>query len=110
MAEELQEALLVRSREAEWDKVEDGTQTASSITVQQLIRQDPNNVIQYISNSGVSKLGEFKIEELQELQKATVGSKGPNGKKGDSSKHKPPGTRTPCMFNDECFMRSRRFL
>lgn len=62
MAEELQEALLVRSREAEWDKVEDGTQTASSITVQQLIRQDPNNVIQYISNSGVSKLGEFKIE------------------------------------------------
>eukprot|EP00877_Chromochloris_zofingiensis_P010672 jgi/Chrzof1/5859/Cz16g18120.t1 len=36
------------------------------------------------------------------LQKATVGSKGSNGKKGNSSKHKPPGTRTPCMFNDQC--------
>eukprot|EP00877_Chromochloris_zofingiensis_P001765 jgi/Chrzof1/1158/Cz01g42210.t1 len=34
------------------------------------------------------------------LQKATVGSKGPNGKKANSSKQKPPGTRTSSIFND----------
>eukprot|EP00877_Chromochloris_zofingiensis_P004830 jgi/Chrzof1/14348/UNPLg00622.t1 len=50
------------------------------------------------------------LYNLQKLQTATVGSKGPNGKKGDSSKDKPPDTRTPCMFNDQSFMCSRRFL
>eukprot|EP00879_Flechtneria_rotunda_P016529 GHRR01017298.1.p1 GENE.GHRR01017298.1~~GHRR01017298.1.p1 ORF type:complete len:419 (+),score=119.78 GHRR01017298.1:343-1599(+) len=58
------EPLLVADREAPWNDVETPPDAASPpITVQQLILQDPNHVIQYIAKKGVIKLGEFKVQD-----------------------------------------------
>eukprot|EP00775_Hariotina_reticulata_P013536 gene13536-13662_t len=56
------EPLLVADDHGAWDIIEDGI-SQPAITVQQLITQDPDNVISYIAKKGVAKLGEFKVQD-----------------------------------------------
>jgi len=53
------EPLLVADDHGAWDIIEDGISNPA-ITVQQLIKQDPDNVIGYIARKGVAKLGNSK--------------------------------------------------
>jgi hypothetical protein len=56
-----EEPLLVADAQRVWDDIEDGS-NSPAITVQQLIKNDPDHVIDFIAKKGVTKLGEFKIE------------------------------------------------
>ncbi|KAF8067423.1 hypothetical protein HT031_002471 [Scenedesmus sp. PABB004] len=58
-----EEPLLVSDDHGAWDDVELAADAAASTTVQQLIAQDPDHVIQYIAKRGVVKLGEFKVQD-----------------------------------------------
>lgn len=57
-----EEPLLVDDTNAVWDAIEDGSNRNAAITVQQLIRQDPDHVIAFLAKKGVIKLGDFKIQ------------------------------------------------
>jgi hypothetical protein len=45
-----------------WDDVEIAATQLPAVTVQQLIVQNPDHVIQFIAKKGVVKLGEFKVQ------------------------------------------------
>jgi hypothetical protein len=45
-----------------WDDVEIAATQLPAVTVQQLIEQNPDHVIQFIAKKGVVKLGEFKMK------------------------------------------------
>ncbi len=51
-----EEPLLVDGQEVGWDRIEEG-QYKGAVTVQQLISQDPDHVIAYIKERGVSGSG-----------------------------------------------------
>lgn len=61
-AEVEDEPLLVADTRAVWDAIEDGSNRNPAITVQQLIKDDPDHVIQWLAKKGVTKLGEFKVQ------------------------------------------------
>jgi hypothetical protein len=48
-----------------WDDVEIAATQLPAVTVQQLITQNPDHVIQFIAKKGVVKLGEFKVQVRQ---------------------------------------------
>lgn len=56
------EPLLVSDTNRVWDAIEDGSNRNPAITVQQLIKDDPDHVIQWLGKKGVIKLGEFKVQ------------------------------------------------
>ncbi|KAF6258227.1 hypothetical protein COO60DRAFT_1693077 [Scenedesmus sp. NREL 46B-D3] len=56
------EPLLVADDHGAWDDVEIGA-TQPAVTVQQLIAQNPDHVIRFITKKGVVKLGEFKLQD-----------------------------------------------
>lgn len=57
------EPLLVEDTHAVWDAIEDGTNRDLSVTVPQLVREDPDHVIAFLAKKGVAKLGDFKIQD-----------------------------------------------
>lgn len=56
------EPLLVEDTHAVWDAIEDGSNRDLSVTVPQLVREDPDHVIAFLAQKGVAKLGDFKIQ------------------------------------------------
>jgi hypothetical protein len=56
------EPLLVEDTHAVWDAIEDGSNRDLSVTVPQLVREDPDHVIAFLAKKGVAKLGDFKIQ------------------------------------------------
>lgn len=58
-----EEPLLVTDTHRVWDAIEDGSNRNPAITVQQLIKDDPDHVIQWLAKKGVIKLGEFKVQD-----------------------------------------------
>ncbi|KAI8467566.1 MAG: hypothetical protein J3K34DRAFT_523650 [Monoraphidium minutum] len=56
-----------RGPDEEWERVDDLPADVPTITVQELIRQDPDHVLQNIK-AGVVKLGEFKVEDTTLLR------------------------------------------
>lgn len=57
------EPLLVADDHGAWDDVEIAAAQLPAVTVQQLIQQNPDHVIQFIAKKGVVKLGEFKVQD-----------------------------------------------
>lgn len=56
------EPLLVPDDHGAWDDVEIAANELPAVTVQQLIKQDPDHVVRLIAKKGVVKLGEFKVQ------------------------------------------------
>lgn len=61
MGEPEHEHLLVGEEAAEWDKIEAGA-SVQRMSVRDLIKQHPDQVLRYIKQKGVSKVGEFQIQ------------------------------------------------
>jgi hypothetical protein len=57
-----EEPLLVEDTHAVWDAIEDGSNRNPALNIKQLINDDPDHVIKWLANKGVTKLGDFKIQ------------------------------------------------
>jgi hypothetical protein len=56
------EPLLVSDTHDVWDAIEDGSNRNAAVTVQTLIKEDPDHVISFLAKKGVIKLGDFKVQ------------------------------------------------
>lgn len=61
-----EEPLLVEDTQAVWDAIEDGSNRLPALNIKQLINDDPDHVIQWLAKKGVTKLGDFKIQVLNQ--------------------------------------------
>lgn len=57
-----EEPLLVSDTHDAWDAIEDGSNRNAAVTVQTLIKEDPDHVISFLAKKGVIKLGDFKVQ------------------------------------------------